>query len=347
MSTSHSLNSKKPLWIAVDTGGTFTDCVWIEKGRLRILKVFSSPKDPSQAIADAVARTGHAGPVVLLHGTTVGTNTLLQRKGARVAFVTTEGFEDTVEIGRQARPKLYDLTFERQAPLVERSLRFGAPERVSSTGESLKKPSREDLRVLARDVHTANPEAIAVSTLFSFANPENERAIGRVLEELGLPISLSHLIIPEFREFERASTVVINAYLQPVMQTYLQSLEARMTKRGTAPSKTRVFVMQSSGGITSLASASRQPVHRPLGASRRRRRRRGHGQAEWIRPSHHFRHGRHIDGRSPRPRRAPSRQRGRGCRTSGAGAHARHSHRRRGWRVNRALRRRWRAARGT
>ena len=165
MSAKPGQNISPPLWIAVDTGGTFTDCVWIERGRLRILKVFSSPKDPSQAIAEAVARTGHRGPVVLLHGTTVGTNTLLERKGARVAFVTTEGFEDTIEIGRQARPKLYDLMFERVPPLAERNMRFGVPERVSSSGEKLKKPTADELRVLARDVHAANPEAIAVSTL--------------------------------------------------------------------------------------------------------------------------------------------------------------------------------------
>ena len=171
------------------------------------------------------------GEIVLLHGTTVGTNSLLERKGARVAFVTTAGFEDTIEIGRQARPRLYDLTFQRVPPLVERGMRFGVPERVSCDGEVLQRPSRQDLRLLARDVHASGAESIAVSTLFAFANPDNERAIGRVLEELGLPLSLSHEILPEFREYERASTVVINAYLQPVMQSYLQRLEGRMRQR--------------------------------------------------------------------------------------------------------------------
>ena len=257
--------SRQPLWIAVDTGGTFTDCVWIRAGRLEMRKVFSSPKDPSQAIADAVAGIGHHGPIVLLHGTTVGTNTLLERKGARVAFVTTEGFEDTIEIGRQARPKLYDLTFERVPPLVERNMRFGVPERVSSTGAILRKPSGDELRLLARDVHAAEPQAIAVSTLFSFANPTNERAIGRVLEELGPPVSLSHEILPEFREYERASTVVVNAYLQPVMQVYLQRLEDRMSRSRSSPARrSRVLVMQSSGGITSLDWAAKHPVRTVL-----------------------------------------------------------------------------------
>ena len=265
MSASRPKSQPLPLRLAVDTGGTFTDCVWLEGGRLRMVKVFSTPADPSQAIVEAIAQVHPEAAIVLLHGTTVGTNTLLQRKGARVAFVTTAGFEDTIEIGRQNRPKLYDLTFERIPPLVERGMRFGVPERIAPDGGIVQKPSREDLQLLARDVHTSGAESIAVSTLFSFANPENERAIGRVLEELGLPLSLSHLILPEFREYERASTVVINAYLQPVMQSYLQQLEVRLRQNGAGRTKdSRVFVMQSSGGITSLEIAARQPVRTVL-----------------------------------------------------------------------------------
>ncbi len=225
MAATRSKTPPPPLRVAVDTGGTFTDCVWLERGKLRMKKVFSTPADPSEAILDAMTQADRSAGLVLLHGTTVGTNTLLQRKGARVAFVTTAGFEDTLEIGRQNRPKLYDLMFQRVPPLVESKLRFGVPERVDCHGNILQKPSREDLRLLARDVHASGAEAIAVSTLFSFANPENERAIGRVLEELGLPLSLSHVILPEFREYERASTVAVNAYLQRVMQSYLQALE--------------------------------------------------------------------------------------------------------------------------
>jgi len=266
MAASRSKTSPTTLRIAVDTGGTFTDCVWVERGKLRMTKVFSTPADPSQAIVQALAQIVPASAeIVLLHGTTVGTNTLLQRKGARVAFVTTAGFEDTIEIGRQNRPKLYDLCFQRTPPLVERSMRFGVPERVSSDGEILQKPTREELRRLAREVHACGAEAIAVSTLFAFANPENERAVGRVLEELGLPLSLSHIILPEFREYERASTVVVNAYLQPIMQGYLQRLDLQTRRRSAGKPKTpHVFVMQSSGGITSLEAASRQPVRTVL-----------------------------------------------------------------------------------
>lgn len=253
-----------PRWVAIDSGGTFTDCVWREKGKLRILKVFSSAGDRSLAIAEAVRQIGHKGPVVLLHGTTVGTNALLERKGARVAFVTTAGFEDTIEIGRQARPKLYDLLFERTAPLVERGMRFGIAERISCSGEVLQAPGREDLKRLAFDVHKSGAESIALSTLFSFANPANERTIARMLEELAVPVSVSHEILPEFREYERASTVVINAYLQPLMQRYLLSLQARLGEPGAGSKHSRVYVMQSSGGITAVDAAVRQPVRTVL-----------------------------------------------------------------------------------
>src|SRR3954468_11020548 len=142
-----SPKNKTELRVAVDTGGTFTDCVWVEAGRVRMLKVFSTPDDPSRAIiaaidkicsgadSPAVAKATRPRIVVLLHGTTVGTNTLLQRKGARVAFVTTKGFEDTIEIGRQARPKLYDFFFDRIEPIVESELRFGVAERTAPSGE--------------------------------------------------------------------------------------------------------------------------------------------------------------------------------------------------------------------
>ncbi len=137
----------QPLHIAIDTGGTFTDCVWVERGQVRMLKVFSTPADPSQAIVEALEKIGRRTSIVLLHGTTVGTNTLLQRKGARVALVTTAGFEDAIEIGRQARPKLYDFFFDRVEPLVSADLRFGVDERTASDGEVLQAPSRTRLAV--------------------------------------------------------------------------------------------------------------------------------------------------------------------------------------------------------
>jgi len=243
--------------VAIDTGGTFTDCVWAEAGKLRMLKVFSTPDDPSRAIAEALDKIGIARSLILLHGTTVGTNTVLQRKGARVALVTTAGFEDVIEIGRQARPKLYDFFFDRIEPLVPGELRFGVNERTAYDGEILRQPAGDDLRSLAEAVRAANPQSVAISLLFSFANPENEKQLAEVLKELRIPLSVSHEILPEFREYERTSTVVVNAYLQPIMQIYLHNLEKRTVAYN---GKTAVFVMQSNGGITAVKTAAGQPV---------------------------------------------------------------------------------------
>ena len=253
--------------IAIDTGGTFTDCVWVDRGRVRMLKVFSTPADPSQAIVEALEKIGLRGSLVLLHGTTVGTNTLLQRKGARVALVTTSGFEDAIEIGRQARPKLYDFFFDRVEPLVPAELRFGVEERTDRQGRILQAVAPAELQELVLRVREHHPEAVAISLLFSFANSDNERTVAAVLKKLKVPLSVSHQILPEFREYERTSTVVVNAYLQPVMQNYLENLAHRSRRWLQSNARLRsghnnatVFVMQSSGGITALASATREPV---------------------------------------------------------------------------------------
>ena len=267
----------QPLRIAIDTGGTFTDCVWRDRGRLRMLKVFSTPADPSRAIVEALKKIARDEEFILLHGTTVGTNTLLERKGARTALVTTAGFEDAIEIGRQARPKLYDFFFDRIEPLVPRDLRFGVNERTAGNGEILTAPTPQELNSLANQIAAAKPQAIAISLLFSFANPKNEEAIAAALKPLAMPLSISHQILPEFREYERTSTVVINAYLQPVMQRYLENLDDRAKEMvderrfsaaknvtSNGPSAPRIFVMQSSGGITALSTAAREPVRTVL-----------------------------------------------------------------------------------
>jgi N-methylhydantoinase A len=258
------------LRIAIDTGGTFTDCVWVEGGQRKTLKVFSTPDDPSRAIAEALQKIGAGAGLTLLHGTTVGTNALLQRKGARVALVTTAGFEDVIEIGRQARPHLYDFFFDRVAPLVPSELRFGVKERISAEGKVLESPSEGELTRLREAVSRARPESIAISLLFSFANPENEARVAAALQDLGKPLSVSHRILPEFREYERTSTVVVNAYLQPLMQSYMEKIAERVGELGGAAtargdhSKTRIFVMQSSGGLAALEFAAREPVRTVL-----------------------------------------------------------------------------------
>jgi N-methylhydantoinase A len=270
----------------VDTGGTFTDCVVLVQGKVKILKVFSTPEDASRGILEGVGRLAEslqpAGPLEIIHGTTVGTNSLLERRGARVALVTTAGFEDLIEIGRQARPRLYDLDARQAPPLVPRTLRFGVRERTAADGTILQRPSAAAIARLRRKLKGLRVESIAVCFLFSYLNPANERVVAQALKTLQLPISVSHQILPEFREYERLATVVINAFLAPRMGEYLKRLERGVgdsvsvgpngvrppadTGRGTpwraptAISTGRVYVMQSSGGITTAARAAREPV---------------------------------------------------------------------------------------
>jgi N-methylhydantoinase A len=244
--------------VAIDTGGTFTDCVMLREGKLVALKVFSTPGDPGQAVLNGLHELGVSGPVAVRHGTTVGTNAMLERKGARVAFVTTAGFEDTIAIGRQARPKLYDWFQPAPVCLVPAGLRFGVDERTSAWGEQLRVPDAQELKRLVEVVRAAGAEALAVSLLFSFANAENERAVAAALEELGLPLSVSHRILPEFREYERGSTVVANAYLAPLVGRYLGKLADAIE------GDSRLEVMQSSGGIISARVAAEEPVRTVL-----------------------------------------------------------------------------------
>jgi N-methylhydantoinase A len=242
--------------VGVDTGGTFTDFVLRTKNGLRLFKLASTPADPSLAITEGLRRVAREtgarlNEIEVIHGTTVGTNALLERRGARTALVTTSGFEDTLAIGRQARPALYDLNAVRHAPLVPEDLRFGASERIAASGEVLEALDERALASLIKKLKRARVESVAVSLLFSFVNPEHERRIADALKALGVPLSVSHKILPEYREYERASTVTINAYLQPLMGAYLNRLKAR------APS---LRVMQSSGGSISAGGASDEPV---------------------------------------------------------------------------------------
>ncbi len=261
--------------IAVDTGGTFTDCVYLRDGQPQILKVFSTPSNPADAIVSALLKILETLPAGLgtrraartnstlevRHGTTVGTNTLLERKGGRVAFVTTEGFQDTIAIGRQARPRLYDWFVNPEPPLVPPELRFGVVERVGSGGEVIKQIEVAELTRLVDAIGTARPDAIAVSLLFSFAYPEHEKKIAAALDELQVPVSVSHQIVPAFREYERASTVVVNAYLAPKMGRYIRGLNEALDSEFAGG---HLQVMQSSGGIVSAETAAREPVRTVL-----------------------------------------------------------------------------------
>jgi len=261
--------------IAFDTGGTFTDCVFLSGGRLEILKVPSTPRKPSEAIAQALYRIGKLGEdltqVELICGTTVGTNALLQRKGGRVVLVTTAGFEDVLEIGRQARPQLYNLLFEKAPPLVPQARRLGLRERLDSEGRVLLPPSRAEVSRIARAVAKSRADSVAVCLLFSYVNPAHEKLLARALAVTGLPVSVSHEILPEYREFERTSTTVVNAYLVPVMSGYLSEIEsiaatqatnasAHLNWAGSGATASRVRIMQSNGGVLSAAAAADEPV---------------------------------------------------------------------------------------
>jgi N-methylhydantoinase A len=249
------------LRVAIDTGGTFTDCVTLANGELQVFKLLSTPADPSLAVLDGLKHLAVGQSVEVRHGTTVGTNTMLQRTGARVAFVTTSGFEDTIAIGRQTRSRLYDWFAPVPVCIVPRELRFGVSERVSAEGEILLRPTDEDLAALVERVRASGAEAVAISLLFAFANPETEQRVESALKTLGIPVSSAHRILPEFREYERASTTVVNAYLAPRMQSYLGRLEERVVAQGHGG---RVDVMQSSGGILPARVAANQPVRTVL-----------------------------------------------------------------------------------
>jgi N-methylhydantoinase A len=244
------------LRVGVDTGGTFTDFVYWSNDGWRLFKLASTPGDPSQAIVKGLnqiaVETGQAvAAMEVVHGTTVGTNALLQRRGAKVALITTAGFEDVLEIGRQARPSLYDLGAIRQAPLVPGERRFGIAGRVDPAGALVDEFDEAAVDGIRKKIQRSGAEAVAISLLFSFVEPEFERRVARALRDLKLPLSISHEILPEYREYERTSTVVINAYLQPLMGTYLRQLQRK------APT---LRVMQSSGGSISASVSAREPV---------------------------------------------------------------------------------------
>ena len=244
--------------LAVDTGGTFTDLLLLEAGRISVLKVPSTPDDPAAAVLAGIEQIfGRRRPkgYRLILGSTVATNTLLERSGARVLLVTNRGFEDVIEIGRQNRPQLYALTGDRQPPLVARDDRIGIAGRLDHRGLELAGVDTDELAGLPARVREA--EAIAVALLHSYANPAHERAVGEALSRIRAPVSLSSRVLPEFREFERTSTTVANAYVAPRVGHYLSRLEE-------ACEADTVRVMGSNGGALAIGRSRDEPVHTVL-----------------------------------------------------------------------------------
>jgi N-methylhydantoinase A/oxoprolinase/acetone carboxylase beta subunit len=226
----------------IDTGGTFTDCVGANGA---ILKLPSTPDDPGRAVADVVAAAG-GGAERLAHGTTVATNALLERQGAVVALVATEGHEDVLEIARQDRPSLYDPFVDRPEPLVPRHLRFGVPGRLDARGRVVTPVDPGALPPLPPEV-----EAVAVCLLHADLDAAHERAVAAALTAAGLDVTASHEVSPEFREYERAITTVVNAYLRPVCRRYLA---------GLAGLATEVLVLSSGGRLLPVVGAAELPV---------------------------------------------------------------------------------------
>jgi N-methylhydantoinase A len=244
--------------IGIDTGGTFTDIVRVcpETGAVeRALKVPSTPHEPAQAVLNALAGAGGAGAGAaaarVIHGTTVATNALLERDLARTALVTNRGFEDVLEIGRQARPRLHALHPVKPAPVVPRELRFGIDGRLGPDGREVRPPAAGELAALAARLQREGVEAIAVCLLHSWADGRHEREVASALADLGIPVTLSHEIHPEHREVERFSTCVVNAALVPRMRAYLGRV---------AEAVPALWVMRSDGGVGAAAQIAEEPV---------------------------------------------------------------------------------------
>jgi len=251
--------------IGVDIGGTFTDFVVFrpESGKLETFKLISTPHDPAEAVLQGVRLITSQLPLSdfeIIHGSTVATNALLERKGASTALISTRGFRDVLQIGRQNRPSLYDLDFEPPQPLVSDELRLEVDERVDHLGKVQRPLDPGQLDHLVATLGELKPESVAVCLLFSFLHPEHEQTIARRLQEAGYFVSLSSEVLPEFREYERTSTTAVNAYVTPVLDRYLSSLEAGL-KAGDSGSSPHLRVMQSSGGIISPDEARRKGVH--------------------------------------------------------------------------------------
>ncbi|MGH9647765.1 MAG: hydantoinase/oxoprolinase family protein [Bryobacteraceae bacterium] len=250
--------------IGVDAGGTFTDFVVLHgDGRLESFKLRSNPHAPAKVILagleQAARRTQRDQPqkkIDVVHGSTVATNALLERKGARTAFVTTAGFEDLLEIGRQNRRELYNLTPIPRLPLIPRELCFGVHERVYHDGTIAHRPSVAELKRLAMRLKRSGVHSIAICFLHSYQNAVNERAALTELKKTGVYICASHDISPEFREYERSSTTAVNAYVGPLMEVYLAELERAL--------RFRIAIMQSNGGFLSAGDARRHAVRTVL-----------------------------------------------------------------------------------
>jgi N-methylhydantoinase A len=242
--------------LGIDIGGTFTDFVAVENGLIRINKRLTTSADPSISLLAGIEEMNTQHTADIVHGSTIATNALLERRGARTALVTTRGFADVIEIGRQDRPDLYALEPVKPVPLIPPGLRFEVDERVDASGNVLVPLSAASLTELVEAIRHASVESVAVCLLFSFLYPDHERMIGAALREF-CSVSLSCELLPEYREYERTSTTAINAYVTPIMDRYLQRLETGLPGR-------RLRIMQSNGGVITASTARREAARTVL-----------------------------------------------------------------------------------
>src|SRR5258706_8960051 len=247
--------------VGVDIGGTFTDLVGFIDGRIVTSKASTVTADPTKGVAETLALS-HCDMEELaevLHGSTVGMNPVLERKGARTALITTEGFRDVYAIGRGNRIEAFNLFFHRPKPLVARDLTFEVKERVDARGEVLTPLDQAAVEELAATLKERRVESVAVCVLHAYANPAHEKRIGEILRRSmpDLFVTLSHEIMREYREYERTSTTALNAYVGPRVQTYLRRLEAFLRAEGF---EGKIEIMRSNGGIMSVGLAQDQPV---------------------------------------------------------------------------------------
>jgi N-methylhydantoinase A len=242
--------------IGIDAGGTFTDFIVVhDTGSIETFKLRSNPRSPASVILAGLAQAAAGQRAEVIHGSTVATNALLERKGVRTALVTTAGFEDVIHIGRQNRAELYNLTPQLRPPIIPRSMCFGVHERAYFDGTVAQVPSAAEIARLKTRLRRAKVQSIAICFLHAYRNPENEKRVAAALEGLGYLCS-SHDVCPEFREYERTSTTLINAYVGPLMDRYLADLEEA--------SSHPIAIMQSNGGFMSTKEARRHSVRTVL-----------------------------------------------------------------------------------
>jgi N-methylhydantoinase A/oxoprolinase/acetone carboxylase beta subunit len=244
--------------IGIDTGGTFTDFVHYEKGTIAIQKLPSTPKNPAAAILEGIGSGNREQATSeIVHGTTVATNALLEKKGGRIALVTTAGFEDILFIGRQTRRQLFSLQAEERIPLLPPEFCLGISERVTAKGKILKSVSENGIEHLRTRLVKLKVEAVAICLINAYINPQNERKVLKALQPHFPLVTASHQILPEYREFERTTVTTVNAYLMPVMSRYLENLEENL-------SHSDLRVMQSNEGYIAPGTARTQPIRTAL-----------------------------------------------------------------------------------